>query len=245
MKRLKEQAEIKNLTLLQDSVKNAKSPLLCKCNICDKEWNSSYNSLVLKDAGCPSCNNSEKLSFEKALSRLKNRLNPNIQILEFSYKEEGFTADSKLKMSCTTCENCWETSYASLHKGSSCPACAKFGFQKDKPAILYILRVISEDDILLGYKFGITCDLERRITQHIKLCKSVGIKFESSLTWEYKTGCTAIKHEKILKKYFGKHFTKDQLPSGFSESISIPNFSEFLDIQNKLYSEYSEWPHME
>lgn len=234
--RLLEVLKTKPIKLLQEGFTGAKSPLKVECLVCGKVWNSSYNSIVLKDCGCPMCGRAEKFSEEFALDQIQQKIvGTSMKLLKFEYLDTGYTGNCKTKLQCTACTMLWETSYSSILNGSGCPSCAKFGFQKDKPAVLYVLRVISEGGILLGYKYGITCDLHRRILQHNKVCKPLGITFETSFVWNYKSGFYANSHESTLKKTFEPYFKKYELPSGFSETINLYQLGELLDIQNRQY----------
>ena len=48
----------------------------------------------------------------------------------------------------------WNTSAAHILGGKSCPSCAEYGFNPNKPAVLYYIRVVSEIDT--AYKIRIT-----------------------------------------------------------------------------------------
>lgn len=226
----------KPLKLLQDSLSGSKSPLRVECLTCGKVWDASYNSLALKGASCAFCSKSEKLSENVISQRLTEFTTlANLTLKKFECSLVGSTSKLKVDLLCNSCMNEWTTSYASLSGGRGCPACAKYGFQKNKPATLYVLKVISEDGILMGYKYGITCDLERRVQQHNKLCKSLGVSFDVSFVWSYSEGLHASSHEKVLKDTFQSYFQRHELPSGFTETIGVYQLSELLDIQNGQY----------
>lgn len=226
----------KPIKLLQDSISGSKSPLRVECLSCGKVWDASYNSIALKGAGCGVCNKSEKLPEEIIYQRIAEFTNAaNFSLKGFDYKPTGSTSKLKVSLICNICQNDWVTSYASLSAGRGCPACAKYGFQKNKPASLYVLKVVSEDGILMGYKYGITCDLKRRLQQHNKLCKFLGVSFDLSFVWNYTNGLDASQHEKVLKDTFQPYFQKHELPSGFTETVGICQLGELLDIQNSQY----------
>lgn len=234
--RLLESIENKPLKLLQEKVVDAKSTLKMECLTCGKVWNSSYNSIVLKGSACPLCSKTEKLSEDVAWERLNSFTEgTSLTVVDFSYQPTGSTSKCSASLLCRDCGYDWVTSYASISAGRGCPSCARHGFQKSMPASLYVLKVISPADILIGYKYGITCDLDRRIQQHNKLCKPLGISFDTSFVWRYGEGSCASEHERVLKNTFKPYFKKYELPSGFTETIGVYQLGELLDIQNSQY----------
>ena len=44
-----------NIEIIATDYKNTQSPLLCKCKICEHEWNACHNNLVFNQTGCPKC----------------------------------------------------------------------------------------------------------------------------------------------------------------------------------------------
>lgn len=240
LKKILDAIESKPLTLMDTEVGGAFDPLLVKCNNCDKVWESSYNALALKKVGCSYCGNAEKLPKDVVIDRVLGKLGEHTELVSFEYAESGYSKDSRVSLNCRVCAYKWDTSVASTLKGCGCPRCAKYGFQKDKPAVLYILSIMS-DGVLVGYKYGITGDLRRRIVQHNKLCRPVGIKFSLYRRWEYDAGQDAFNHERVLKDNFPMSFTKESLPSGFTETILADELEKLLQIQNKQYEDYKLW----
>lgn len=238
LKRVLAKIKDKNLNILQDFIGKAKDPLKVECLICGKIWNSTYNSLGIKGSGCPSCNNSEKHPRDVVISQINNMINPEMyRLVSLDYTDKGPKSDMRVEVFCKTCDQSWNTSVASILQGRNCPKCGKYGFQKDRSAVLYLLRIISEEQTLIGYKFGITCDLDRRVTQLNNSARDLGIHMEASYLWKYGEGDNAFEHEKQLKRKFNSKFQKFELPSGFSESIDLYELGEFIDYQTKQYQE--------
>lgn len=238
LKNVVESAKRNFVRVYSDKVEKAKTPLACECLKCGYFWNSSYNSLYYKDSGCPKCNGSIRKDKKELSLKLeeKAKLNNN-KIEKFHWKDSGFTSDYRVDLSCNDCNLRWQTSVLSVLQGRSCPACAKFGYQKNKPSSLYLARIIS-DNLIIGYKYGISCDVPRRITQHNKDSKKLGIRFELYSLWDYTDGAVAFNHEKNLKSLFKSPFSNFQLPSGSTESVLPHLLGEVLDNQNSQYKEY-------
>lgn len=86
---------------------------------------------------------------------------------------------SKAHISCEE-HGSWPISVSKfIDRGQRCPKCATSGFNRSKPAYLYILKVVGEHEFC-GY--GITCDFDRRISTHKKNFKRHGVLID-----EYET----------------------------------------------------------
>lgn len=44
-----------NITIIEDKYINSKTPIKCKCNICNHEWSAKWNNLSSNNSGCPNC----------------------------------------------------------------------------------------------------------------------------------------------------------------------------------------------
>lgn len=238
MHRLVPILELKNMTLISESVGRAKDPLNVYCNECDNFLTTTYNSLVLKKVGCKYCANNirpTEQEFFKFISDIGK--SSNFSVKEIYYQEDKILRDIELSLVCNICSNSWVTKKASVCKGSSCPHCAYSGFNTALPAKLYILRVSSEDGILQGYKYGISCDIDRRLYEHKRDCRPLDINFELAYSWNYLSGLDAQLHERAIKKKFGSYFSQWELPSGFTETISIRDLGELVNFQTKQYKD--------
>ncbi|WP_206459459.1 hypothetical protein [Anaerovorax sp. IOR16] len=103
---------------------DAKTPILCLCNIHNYKWEPTPNSLLCGQ-GCPICGqiisniNSTK-THDKFLREL-SIINKNIEPLE-----EYLGVFIKMKVKCKICENIWYTTPNSLlHGKSGCSECNK------------------------------------------------------------------------------------------------------------------------
>ena len=215
---------------------SAKQKLPVKCNKCTYCWDTTYNSIVLKDSGCPLCNGAVKIPKEVMENRLLSYLNMiGMKLEHFQYTSKGYTSKCSVEISCEKCGNVYSTSVASVLNGCGCPKCAKFGFKSDEPATTYLISVEDAQGVLLGYKYGITCNLEQRMTQHRKLSTSAGLNFKLIKVWHYTVGQQCSEHERVLKCTFPPHITKNVMPAGFTETISVEDLDALLNIQNNQH----------
>lgn len=226
-----------NMTLVSDTIGRAKDPITVHCNNCNNDSNVSYNSLVLKGTGCKYCANNLRPSKQDLWYKAELiGKDSNFSVIDIEYLDSLKISEIDFKLRCELCDQSWTTHYRSIAKGCSCPSCAVSGFNPTKPAKLYILRV-SKNDILIGYKYGISCDVDRRIYEHTRDCKELEISFNLSWVWSYSNGTVALNHEKNIKHRFKPFFKQWELPSGFTESVSISDLSELVDFQTNQYKE--------
>lgn len=226
------------MELVSDSVGKAKDPLKVYCTVCENFLVTTYNSLVLKRVGCKYCANNVRPTEQEFLKIIeKIGKTSNFRIREIFYDSGKVLRDIELSLICNKCNNSWVTKKASVCKGSSCPYCAYSGFNAALPAKLYILRISSEDGILQGYKYGISCDIDRRLYEHKRDCRPLDINFELVYSWDYISGLDAQIHERVIRKKFGSYFSQRELPSGFTETISIMDLGQLVDFQTKQYKD--------
>lgn len=105
----------------------------------------------------------------------------------------------------------------SNHKnGTGCPACALYGFNKAKPAILYHLKISFNGNI--AFKIGITNRSVQDRFNNTDLLKIQVLKI-----WEFPIGADAVSREKeILALYQEYRYTDDPLlSSGNTELFYI------------------------
>lgn len=105
-----------NITLLGAYI-NSKSKILCSCNKCSFEWETTPNSLINNKTGCPNCKGGIKKTHDDFIQRMDN-INPNIKIIG-SY----VNSSTKILCLCKTCLYKWEAFPSSLLKKHGCPKC--------------------------------------------------------------------------------------------------------------------------
>lgn len=124
LEQIKERVD-KSVEVLSSSYKSRSQKLLCRCKICENEWQSSFGSLVQKTK-CPVCaykSRAEKnrLDFDEVKRQISS-LNESIEIFSSSYKNSS----TPLLCRCKVCNTEWKASHNNLvSKGSRCPKCAR------------------------------------------------------------------------------------------------------------------------
>lgn len=110
--------------------------------------------------------------------------------------------------------------------GSGCPSCAVTGFDRNKPAILYYLKITTDDNQVL-YKIGIT---NRTVNERFNLTDLS--KIEVIKQKLYANGQDALNEEIRIKRKFKKHQYKGLpvLSSGNTELFTI----SILDTINAI-----------
>jgi hypothetical protein len=226
------------ITLLDEVIGKSHDPIKLKCNTCDFHWEGTYSGVAFSQKGCRVCANNTRPSKEDLFNKVSEKGQKNNFTVNFvDYKIEKRVREIEFSLNCDFCGKDWITKIGSIRRNCACPHCAFSGFNPSLPAKLYILRVISEDNILQGYKYGITCDIERRLYEHKRDCRPLDINFELAYSWDYSTGLDAQLHERLIRKTFGSYFSQWELPSGFTETISITDLGELVDFQTNQYKD--------
>ena len=104
-----------NIEVIGEYINNNTS-LLCRCNICNHEWNP-YPCNLLKGHGCPIC--AGRFTEELFQNKLKQK-HPNIELLE-KYK----SLNVHIKVKCKKCNYIWNPITKLLLKNDGCPYCAE------------------------------------------------------------------------------------------------------------------------
>ena len=171
----------------------------------------------LQGRGCPECRN------KTVANRL--RKSANEVIIEFikvhgnryKYNKMNYVdMHTKVKIICPEHGEFEQIPRAHLTK-QGCPSCAKTGFDKSKPGILYYLKVEIENGKHL-YKIGIT---NRSVNERFRLTDLK--KIEIVKVEEFKSGKDAWdKEREILSKYKEyKYIGPDVLDSGNTELFTV------------------------
>jgi len=171
----------------------------------------------LAGRGCPECGTERmKSTQEEVLLKFKyahrdrykydkviyNNMNTNVSIICPEHGE--FTQNPDIHM-----------------RGHGCPSCSKSGFDKKKPAILYYLKVTTDDNQEL-YKIGIT---NKSVNERFSLTDLK--KIEIIKQEEFKSGQDALDKETEIKRRFKEFQYKGPniLQNGNTELFTVDLFN--------------------
>jgi hypothetical protein len=161
--------------------------------------------VVAGGGGCSLCHIKHRLTIDEINEWLKND-GRGITLEEDTY----INTYTPVSFRCH-CGNSWKSTFSNINQGRGCPACAKSGFNPDKPAWEYGF-------IRDGYlKIGITNDLEQRLSSHRRHGK-----FDLVHVRHQQLGRLALEWERRIKQTHGGRFvTKEQCPDGYTETFPI------------------------
>lgn len=160
----------------------------CKCGF---TFQAILKYVFLGTAQCQKC---EKLKREISAKNKFNKVHGNK--IRWLYSEYlGF--ENYYKFECQTCKNIWDASLKNvINRASGCPNCMKVGFNKNKPGILYYIRI--DKDGSTAYKIGIT---NFSVEERFKNGKE--IKYITTLRkWKYNDGNEAHEQELNIKQEY-------------------------------------------
>lgn len=112
-------------------------------------------------------------------------------------------------------------------RGKGCPKCAKCGFQSDKPAYFYILKVTDN----VG-KFGITGDMDRRL-RDIGRNSCFDINILHYFFYEDGSIAKQIESDVIQSDICIGVVNRADMKQGFSETFYLKDISTIFSIIDK------------
>ncbi len=172
--------------------KGGKKLIEVQCKKCLNISNVKPNNL-LNGSGCAYCSGTKKKTTKEVQELLSRR---GISLLG-TFKGNKYNYD----FSCDDCFTLWNTSAHNVLQGSGCPSCATSGFDKNKPAYVYYLRVGDRE----AYKIGIT---NREVEKRTHYETNISIV----KTWFFTEGKEALAMEtEILKRYKAFQYKGDKL----------------------------------
>jgi predicted GIY-YIG superfamily endonuclease len=183
---------------------------------------------LLNGQGCPSCaKNKPYKDFDDFLNRNKN--NNNIKKFEID-KNSFLNSKSKLSLNCSI-HGWFYMNVDDLLRGCDCNKCAIYGFNRLKPATLYILEMKKECGLnAIGY--GISNNFNYRIVQHEKNFKKNNVDWVLLKTINFEKGIDCLNIENKIKSKTKKlNFNVD----GFrTEATYIDNLPIINQIINNI-----------
>lgn len=190
----------------------------------DHEWRTAISHRI-NGRRCPICSG-RKVVLSNSLSKLNPDLAKELHPLKnknLISEKLALNTHKKVWWICNQFPNhIWLASVAGRNLGRGCPFCAEYGFNKDKPAILYYIKIEKLNQIY--YKVGITNNnVESRYKRFDKL------KFVDYIEIKFDNGEDAFKIEQLILKEFKQHIISyNVLKDGNTEifDIDILNFDE-------------------
>ena len=138
-----------NVEILSDEYINNSTKMKCLCKIDGNEFYMPWQALAA-NKGCPKCGGNKRLSLAEVIEELK-KINPNIQILSDTYKNNR----TKLKCKCTIDGYEWETTWGHLRSGTGCRKCAtKRNSEKSKLTLNDVKNRIDENIKILSTEYS-------------------------------------------------------------------------------------------
>lgn len=176
-------------------------PILHEC-LNGHKWKSSP-SKILSGKGCPYC---AGLVRKTAEEYVKDLINKGIVYIPI---EEYINAKTPIMHKCLK-GHIWKSTPNKILQGRGCPSCAEYGFNKDKPAILYYIKITSYHKEVY-YKIGVT---NRSIEERFIRDKDKNI--EVLLEKKFSIGIDAWleEHELLSKHRYDRVHITDFLKSG-------------------------------
>lgn len=201
---------------------------ICKCSCGNYTSvigsNLRHNNLKVTSCGC----------FREYLNKLipedvvNNRIKQVIETTEYSVIDpKGGGFDHVWDFNCEV-HGKFSTTYGFVvHKGTKCPQCAVKGFKSNLPGYFYLNAVFGGDS-LVALKYGIT---NKDVGKRLKQIQSISVyELDTIISIQFENGIDALNLETQFSRKFGRKFlTKDQMKSGFTETID-PNL-----LQEALY----------
>lgn len=141
-------------------------------------------------------------------------------------------AHIKIQLTCNTCGTEFKISPSKhIHHEQGCRKCCKFGgFDYTKPGYFYVQKLTNESGEY--YKFGITYDIQKRMSQ-----QKLGSKFEHELIHSiyFEDGKDAVLLESQIKNSFNcSVLDKDDLPDGYTETINSSDIEILMEMVNSF-----------
>jgi hypothetical protein len=151
------------------------------------EWETIPDGVIAGN-GCPICSGTAPLSKEIVNERITGR--------GFKMISDYINTATKTTFRCDKGHE-WNAKPSNIMHGQGCPTCAEYGFKREKPAILYYLRIDTRNQTL--YKIGITNrTVEARFIGDMDKITILNIKY-------FDQGGDAYKQEQEIIKNFSEY----------------------------------------
>jgi hypothetical protein len=188
---LKDIAE-RGIVMLEE-YKGVKHKALFQCK-CGCKWMAKTFEVFFRASGCPKCSYKKRGEARWLTSEELQPYSSKLAARGLTMLGEFKGTKAKTLFRCT-CGHEWMTKPNDIFQGHGCPECAEFGFQMDKPGLVYYVKIPNPFGDPL-YKIGITNHtVKKRFPQEFK-------KLEIIEIWNFKMGAKAWEMEqRILRDY--------------------------------------------
>jgi hypothetical protein len=182
-----------------------------KCEF-DHRWYTTPHSVLNSGSRCPECTVDKS---RQSSSDINNKIFDRGLEMTGNYINNRTRTEFRCK-----CGHVWLAAPINVVRGTGCPKCCKYGFDRNLPGWIYILQFDSY------VKYGITNNLTNRLKGH---SKSNG-RFDLKASKLYDNGQLAWDWEQSVKSTFGGRFvTKKICPDGWTETLPIDVLLTLLD----------------
>lgn len=163
------QSNIKDVELISENYKNAKSPLKFKCKICNHKYSKTWNAISYYKQGCPVCSrNGEKITDSEMKIIVESHHYDLVKIVDKTTRR-----GTVLLVRCDMGHE-HETTYRKLKaqetsRGGSCTECTKNGYSKDRKKASREMQKKARE---WGYTVYDSVHIKNTVTNVIFLCKN-------------------------------------------------------------------------
>lgn len=144
--------------------KGLKHQVRLRCSIDGHEWNLRAQGAI-NGNGCRICELRRRSKHPDVFAEQLKTLLPQLEQIT-AYKNHK----TRVTVRCPTHDYVWSPDPRDLLKGKGCPFCAKSGFDRAKPAVLYLYHFAD----YIG--FGITNVMKKRHQAHLRSFRKAGVK---------------------------------------------------------------------
>lgn len=209
-----------------------------KCLHDGYEWNTSTISHLLNHGrGCPHCGGVARFTKEERESQIAEAMTGTS--LNFVKWLPPFMEDSnghiknRLKFVASCSEEGHDDFSVSvgdfLNRDVRCPICAVHGFNRAKPAHVYVLRITGGTHGFTGY--GISNEVDTRLVTHKRKLREANLYIADCKTFSMH-GQKALNVENAIKGMFERC---PQIVEGFrTEATHLTSFNDVLDFVEKM-----------
>lgn len=151
------------------SVVNSATKIKWKCTTCNHEWDTTPNSVLNLNSGCPHCAGNTKLTE----SDIDDRIDGRGIVRVGSY----VNYDTPIKWQCTNCFHAWNASPNNVLHGTGCPICSEWikGQVKSLGQYDRVIATLSDKQLALQSPYT------RVMDKHTVECLTCGHKWEVRL----------------------------------------------------------------